>query len=107
MITGMGDPLAELAGRFKLEVLDRTGQIEVLLGALSTAADPAAICDEIRDHAHKLKGAAGVFGFDEFKERSGELEEEAAAQAGAADGATAAGALQPVFDEFTAALPAE
>lgn len=101
----MSDPLAELASRFKAEVLDRTGQIEILLGSLASAADPAAICDEIRDHAHKMKGAAGVFGFDEFKERSGELEEEASAQAGAADGATAAGALEPVFGELTAAIP--
>lgn len=103
----MSDPMAELAQRFKAEALDRTGQIEILLGALPTADDPAMICDEIREHAHKLKGAAGIFGFDDFKDRSAELEEEAAAQAGAADGAAAAGAIDPVFGAFTAALPAE
>lgn len=97
--------MAELAERFKAEALDRTGQIEILLGALPSAVDPAAICDEIRDHAHKLKGAAGVFGYDELKNRSGELEEEASAQASAADGAQAAAGLQPVFGELTAALP--
>lgn len=101
----MSDPLAELAGRFSAEVLDRTGQIQILLAALETASDPAAICDEIRDHAHKLKGAAGVFGHEEFKQRCGELEEEASAQAGAADGAAAAGAIRPVFGEVTAAIP--
>lgn len=99
--------MAELVLRFKAEALDRTGQIEVLLAALGSATDPAAICDEIRDHAHKLKGAAGVFGFDEFKARAGELEEEAAAQAGASDGETAAGSLLPVFAELTSALPDE
>lgn len=99
--------MAELKERFKAEVLDRTGQIEILLGALPSADDPAVISDEIRDHAHKLKGAAGIFGYNEFKDRAAELEEEAAAQAGAADGATAAGAIEPVFGEFTAAIPAE
>lgn len=99
--------MAELAQRFKAEALDRTGQIEILLSALPAAEDPAAICDEIRDHAHKLKGAAGIFGFDEFKQRASELEEESASQAAAADGATAAGAIEPVFGEFTAAIPAE
>lgn len=99
--------MAELAQRFKGEALDRTGQIEILLNALPSATDPAMICDEIRDHAHKLKGAAGIFGFDAFKERASEVEEEAAAQAGASDGATAAGALAPVVGELLAVIPTE
>jgi HPt (histidine-containing phosphotransfer) domain-containing protein len=103
----MSDPLDELAARFKAEALDRTGQVEVLLESLPSAGDPAAICDAIRDHAHKLKGAAGVFGFGDLKDRAAELEEESAAQAGAADGATAAGAITPVFGELVAAIPAE
>jgi len=69
----MADPMAELSERFKAEALDRTGQIEILLDALPSAADPAAICDEIRDHAHKLNGAAGIFGFDEFQARAAEI----------------------------------
>lgn len=97
--------MAELAERFKAEVLDRTGQVEILLSALPRAEDPAEICDAIRDHAHKLKGAAGVFGYDDLKQRCGELEEEASAQAGAADGATAAGAIATVFGEVLAVVP--
>jgi HPt (histidine-containing phosphotransfer) domain-containing protein len=103
----MADPMAELTQRFKAEALDRTGQIEILLTSLSSAADPAAICDEIRDHAHKLKGAAGVFGFHDFKDRASEVEEEAASQAGAADGEAAYGALAPVVGELLATIPAE
>ncbi|MBJ7353718.1 MAG: Hpt domain-containing protein [Thermoleophilaceae bacterium] len=103
----MSDPMAELTQRFKGEALDRTGQIELLLNALPSAADPAAICDEIRDHAHKLKGAAGIFGFDDFKQRAAEVEEEAGAQAGAADGMIAAGALAPVVGELLAVIPTE
>ncbi|MGK2878896.1 MAG: Hpt domain-containing protein [Solirubrobacterales bacterium] len=103
----MGDPMAELAQRFKAEALDRTGQIEILVSSLQSASDPAMICDEIRDHAHKLKGAAGVFGFDEFKDRAAEVEEESAAQAGAADGEVAYGAIAPVVGELMAAIPAQ
>lgn len=99
--------MAELTQRFKAEALDRTDQIEILLSSLSSAGDPALICDEIRDHAHKLKGAAGIFGFEEFKERAAEVEEEASAQAGAADGETAYGALAPAVGELLAAIPAE
>ncbi len=99
--------MAELTQRFKAEALDRTDQIEILLSSLSSAADPALICDEIRDQAHKLKGAAGVFGFHDFKERSAEVEEEASAQAGAADGETAYGALAPVVGELLAVIPAQ
>ena len=97
--------MAELSERFKAEALDRTGQIEILLNALPSAVDPAAICDEIRDHAHKLKGAAGIFGFDEFKARAAEMEEEASAQAGASGGEAATAELLPVFGELTSALP--
>lgn len=103
----MSDPMAELTQRFKGEALDRTGQIEILLSSLQSAVDPSMICDEIRDHAHKLKGAAGIFGFEDFKQRASEVEEEAAAQAGAADGETAYGALAPVVGELLATIPAQ
>lgn len=99
--------MADLVQRFKAETLDRTGQIEIMIGALDTAADPAELCDAIRDHAHKIKGASGMFGFDELKERANELEEEASAQGAAADGATAADALRPVFGEVLAAVPVD
>ncbi len=99
--------MAELTQRFKAEALDRTAQIELLLSSLPSAEDPALICDEIRDHAHKLKGAAGIFGFDDLKLRASELEEEAAAQSGAADGETAAGPVATAFGELLAVIPAE
>ncbi|MFT4050220.1 MAG: Hpt domain-containing protein [Solirubrobacterales bacterium] len=99
--------MAELAERFRAEAQDRSAQIELLLASLPAAADPAMICDEIRDHAHKIKGAAGMFGFDELRARASELEEEASAQSGAADGGVAAAELAPVFAELTAAIPAE
>ncbi|MBJ7459195.1 MAG: Hpt domain-containing protein [Thermoleophilaceae bacterium] len=99
--------MAELTQRFKAEALDRTGQIELLLSSLRAATDPALICDEIREHAHKLKGASGIFGFDEFKDRAAEVEEESAAQSGAADGETAYGALAPVVGGLMAAIPAQ
>jgi HPt (histidine-containing phosphotransfer) domain-containing protein len=103
----MADPMAELTQRFKAEALDATGQIEILLNSLSAAADPSMICNEIREHAHKLKGAAGIFGFEDFKNRAAEVEEESAAQAGAADGETAYGALAPVVGEMLATIPAQ
>jgi HPt (histidine-containing phosphotransfer) domain-containing protein len=105
MITAMADPLEELTERFKAEALERVGQIQQLLDGLAAAGDPAESCEAIREHAHKLKGAAGVFGFDEFKLRAGELEEEAAAQAGAAGGATAAAAISPVFAGLAESIP--
>lgn len=103
----MADPMDELTQRFKGEALDRTGQIEILLSSLPAASDPSLICDEIREHAHKLKGAAGIFGFEDFKLRAAEVEEEAGAQAGAADGETAYGSLAPVVGELLATIPAE
>lgn len=103
----MTDPIAELRSRFVAEAVDRTQQIDVLLASLPAAEDPAAICDAIRDHAHRLKGASGIFGYSELSARTAELEEEAAAQAGAADGSTAAGALQAVFDEVAGVIPTE
>lgn len=101
----MADSLDELNERFRAEVDERAGQIGALLQALTAVSDPAEVCDEIRDHAHKLKGAAGMFGYDELKDRAGELEDEASAQAGAASGAVAAGAIAPVFAELTSAIP--
>jgi HPt (histidine-containing phosphotransfer) domain-containing protein len=101
----MADPMEELKQRFVAEALERTAQIEHLLSSLATSDDPAAACDQIRDHAHKIKGAAGIFGFEEFKQRASELEEESAAQAGAADGEAAYGAIAPVFGELLAVVP--
>ncbi|MGH2907394.1 MAG: Hpt domain-containing protein [Solirubrobacterales bacterium] len=96
----------ELIDRFKAEAEDRVRDIERLLGELKRADDPAEPADAIRDHAHKLKGAAGVLGFPEMKERAAELEEVAASQTAAADGATAAGAIKPAADALEGTLPA-
>ncbi len=103
----MGDAMADLTARFRAEAVERGKLIQSLLDALPGATDPAAICDEIRGHAHQLKGAAGMFGYTELRDRASELEEEASAQAAASDGATSAGAIQVVFDEVVTEIPAE
>jgi HPt (histidine-containing phosphotransfer) domain-containing protein len=105
MITVMSSAMDELVERFKDEAVDRFGQIQQLLTSLPGAVDPALPCDEIRDHAHKLKGAAGVLGFPVLKDRASELEEAAASQAGAADGDVAAGAIAPAVEAVGAVLP--
>lgn len=102
---GVASAMDELVERFKLEAVDRFGEIEQLLAALQTEVDPALPCDEIRDHAHKLKGAAGVLGFPVLKDRASELEEVAGSQAGAADGVVAAGAIEPAVQAVGAVLP--
>lgn len=96
----------ELIDRFKAEAEERCREIERLLGQLEGAEDPAEPADGIRDHAHKLKGAAGVLGFPEMKDRAAELEEVAASQTAAADGATAAGAIKPAAKALEETLPA-
>lgn len=64
----------ELITRFKAEAGERVTTIDRLLAELTSAGDPKAVFDLIREEAHKLKGAAGVLGFPEFKERASELE---------------------------------
>lgn len=95
----------ELIDRFKAEAEDRVDKIEGLLSEMENDEQPAASADAIRDHAHKLKGAAGVLGFPEMKDRAAELEEVSASQAAAADGMTAAGAIRPAADALAAVLP--
>ena len=106
MITVMGaSSMFELIDRFKAEAGDRCGKIESLLAEMKVAESPTETADKIRDHAHKLKGAAGVLGFPEMKDRAAELEEVAASQAAAADGKTAAGAIRPAASALEAVLP--
>lgn len=66
--------MTELAERFRNEVSERLVDVDRLLDAADGAQDPAASIDGIRDHAHKLKGAAGMFGHNELKESASELE---------------------------------
>lgn len=103
----MNDAMGELSARFRAEAVDTTGQIAGLLDALAAQSDPAPTCERVRELAHKLRGAAGIFGFSELKARASELEGEASAQSAAADGAVAAARLRVVLDEMTAALPEE
>lgn len=95
----------ELIDRFKAEAGDRAGKIEALLAEMENDERPASDANAIREHAHKMKGAAGVLGFPELKDRASELETVAASQAGAADGATAAGAIRPAAAAVEAVLP--
>lgn len=66
--------MAELAERFKTEVAERLGEVERLLVLAESGPDQAEAIESIRDHAHKLKGAAGMFGQEELKGCASELE---------------------------------
>ncbi len=103
----MNDAMGELAARFRAEALETANQITERIDSLQAATDPAATCEAIRGQAHEIRGAAGIFGFDELKARAAELEETAAAQAAAADGSEAAARLRVVHAELIAALPDE
>ncbi|MBI4897131.1 MAG: Hpt domain-containing protein [Actinobacteria bacterium] len=63
----MASAMDELATRFKAEARDRFARITQLAGDAQNA-------DAIREEAHKLKGAAGMLGFPELKDRAAELE---------------------------------
>lgn len=76
----MDDPLAELSVRFKAEAAERSEAIAGLLERLETGE--TGLDEEIREHAHKIKGAAGIFGFDQLKERAALLEDAAAVGGG-------------------------
>lgn len=95
----------ELIDRFKAEAGDRCVKIDKLLAEMKAAESPTETAGKIRDHAHKLKGAAGVLGFPEMKDRAAKLEEVAAAQTEAASGKTAAGAIRPAARALEAVLP--
>ncbi|MBK5230220.1 MAG: Hpt domain-containing protein, partial [Thermoleophilia bacterium] len=56
--------------RFKNEALERCARIEQL-----TAGTGEDRFGEIREESHKLKGAAGMFGFPELQDRAAELEQ--------------------------------
>ena len=103
----MASTMFELIDRFKAEAEERMREVDDLLATLEGGAAPTEPADAIRDHAHKLKGAAGVLGFPELKDRAAELEETAASQAAAADGPTAAGAIRPAAEAVEASLPAD
>ncbi len=63
----MASAMDELAARFKAEARDRFARISEL-------AEDRQNADAIREEAHKLKGAAGMLGFPELKDRAAELE---------------------------------
>lgn len=90
----MGDPMEELAACFESEARQRSDEIGGLLQALTATDDRAATCDLIRDHAHKIKGAAGVFGHDELKAAAAQLEDTAASERSDAEIAAAAAGVR-------------
>lgn len=100
----MATSMDELVDRFKTEARERSDGIQTVLAAMENDVSDAERCNVIREEAHKLKGAAGILGFPELKERAAELENVAAAQAenaaggGARDAiAAAAGAVRDVL----------
>lgn len=88
----MGTAMEELVARFKNEARERHARIAQL-------ADAGDGVDAIREEAHKIKGAAGMLGFPELKERAAELELLAAT--GEADPSD----LSASIDALAAALP--
>lgn len=75
----------ELVERFKAEAGERADRIEQFAAG---AGDER--FDAIREESHKLKGAAGMLGFPELKDRASELEELAAGDPNGRDGLDAA-----------------
>lgn len=72
----MSDPLDELAGRFVAEAQERSAAITELAATLDSSPE---VAEQIREHAHKIKGAAGVFGQPALRAAAAELEQAAAA----------------------------
>lgn len=101
----MASSMDELVARFKTEARERSDRIQQLLTDMAGDDSDAESCNEIREQAHKLKGAAGILGFPELKDRAAELEEVAAAQADAGVGGAARQAIAPAADATRAALP--
>lgn len=90
--------MAELSDRFVLEARERAEEIEGLLSASMTTDDGSSRADEIREQAHKIKGAAGIFGFDQLKVAASALED--AAKAGRPPDE-----LRAAFNALCAAIP--
>ena len=101
----MASSMDELIARFKAEARERSDRIQQLLADMEGDASDAGSCNEIREQAHKLKGAAGILGYPELKNRAAELEEVAAAQADAAADGTALQAIAPAAAAIRDALP--
>lgn len=96
--------MEELTARFVKEAQERSAAVAELLAGLSASSAAADDCDAIRDHAHKLKGAAGMFGFVDLRAVAAELEEAAAGQVeNGADGA--AELLAPLVGRLAEATP--
>lgn len=62
----------DLVERFRAEAVERFERIREL-SVDDTLGDDR--YEAIREEAHKLKGAAGMLGFSELKERAAELED--------------------------------
>lgn len=95
----------ELVARFKTEARERSDRIQQLVADMAADDPDAGSCDAIREEAHKLKGAAGILGFPELKDRAAELEEVAAAQADAGVGGAARRTIAVAADATRDALP--
>lgn len=97
----------ELVARFGDEAGERTAAIERLHQSLTPADNPGAVCGEIREHAHKLKGAAGVLGFTAINESAAALEQAAQAATGVGDVPELIESLRPHVDGLKAAVSSD
>jgi len=70
----MGDSFEDLTARFVVETQEQAEQIARLLEAVASGDDPVPARAQIRELAHKIKGAAGIFGFEDLKLRASDLE---------------------------------
>lgn len=69
---GVTSSMEELIERFKTEARERFERVRSL-AIDETLGDER--FEAIREEAHKLKGAAGILGFAELKDRAAELED--------------------------------
>ncbi|MFY9487965.1 MAG: Hpt domain-containing protein [Solirubrobacterales bacterium] len=101
----MSSSMDELIERFKGEARERYERIQTLLDGVGSSDDAADRCNGIREEAHKLKGAAGMLGFPELKDRASELEALSAAIAEQPD-ERAQATLTPAVSALASSLPA-
>lgn len=102
----MASSMDELVARFKTEARERSDHVQQLLAGMAGDAADAESCSAIREEAHKLKGAAGILGFPDLKDRAAELEDASAMLAGTTVAADAARrTLAPPAAALHKALP--
>ncbi|MEP7120542.1 MAG: Hpt domain-containing protein [Byssovorax sp.] len=96
------EAFVELRQEFAIALPDRVVALATAVRAAATSRDDSALHDEARSGAHKLRGAAGSYGFPAISAAAGRIEE-ALVEVGAGDGADPAAAWATIL-EATAAI---